>query len=431
VAEHAARADPSQLQVYALDMGGGLAGLSDLPHCGAVAGPHERGSVTRVVRHVAARRGTGPHVVLLVDDIGRLRREHPDEEAALAELAVGGRANRVHLVMTAGRWLDVRSALLDSLDLRLELRLSEPTESVHGRAAAAHVPALAGRGLDPVGRSVQLATTTGYEPVRSHPEGIRARAVRPLPLAVREPVRCGSESPDCFALGISEPDHDEVHLDLLAPGTHLVVVGDHGSGRSTVLRRLAGHLAGRADAGRRVRLQVVDPARSLLDLAGLAVVGGYAYEPVGAMSMARKLAAELDARRPPPGLTPAELASGSWWSGPDHVLLVDDADLLTTGDPAPLAPLAGTLPFARDVGLHVVVVRTGAGAARANYDPFWAGLRGSGGLSGLVLSGDRADGQVIGSVAAAPMPPGRARFVAAGRTSCTVQLFLPATDARS
>lgn len=66
-----------------------------------------------------------------------------------------------------------------------------------------------------------------------------------------------------------------------------------------------------------------------------------------------------------------------------HVfILIDDADLTSAGA---LAPLVEFLPASRDIGLHLVIARPAAGAARALYEPFLAAVRHSDAM-GLQMS---------------------------------------------
>src|SRR5260370_3266993 len=60
--------------------------------------------------------------------------------------------------MPASRWIDVRSALRESVAGRLELRLNDPTESAVNRKAAENVPkGLPGRGITVDGLHFQTA----------------------------------------------------------------------------------------------------------------------------------------------------------------------------------------------------------------------------------------------------------------------------------
>ena len=114
-------------------------------------------------------------------------------------------------------------------------------------------------------------------------------------------------------------------------------------------------------------------------------------------------------RAPGKDVTVAQLRERSWWSGPEVWVLVDDAEMLSSGMSNMLLPLDPLLAQARDVGLHMVLARrTGSGIMS---DRFVTKLRELGG-TGLILSGNPDDGAVIGRVKAMPSRPGRAQVVA-------------------
>nr|MBA2696857.1 hypothetical protein [Actinomycetota bacterium] len=75
-----------------------------------------------------------------------------------------------------------------------------------------------------------------------------------------------------------------------------------------------------------------------------------------------------------------------------------------------LAPLVEFLARAKDVGLHVIVARRSGGSGRALYEPLIARLRE---LSspGIVMSGNRDEGPILGTVKPSAMPPGRGILV--------------------
>src|SRR5690606_15049259 len=114
----------------------------------------------------------------------------------------------------------------------------------------------------------------------------------------------------------------------------------------------------------------------------------------------------------------------SWWSGPELFILIDDYDLVSAGPANPLLPLKEYLPQARDIGLHVVLTRRSGGASRALYDPIIQGLRE---LSspGLVMSGDKDEGPLVGNVRPSAMPPGRGWLVTRKEGARLVQLAYP------
>ena len=135
--------------------------------------------------------------------MGLLRTEFTELELGLPELATTSLQFGVHLVVTAGRWLDIRPALLDAIGTRLELRLNDPVDSQFGRAAASTLPGdRPGRGLIRDRRQFQLAlpwrpgdaaVPDGRAAVEQAAAAALARwpgqqapQVRPLPLQITE-----------------------------------------------------------------------------------------------------------------------------------------------------------------------------------------------------------------------------------------------------
>jgi S-DNA-T family DNA segregation ATPase FtsK/SpoIIIE len=131
--------------------------------------------------------------------------------------------------------------------------------------------------------------------------------------------------------------------------------------------------------------------------------------------------ARLAERLPPAGITQVELAARGWWEGPDIYLLADDYDLVGG---QPFAPLVEYLPHARDIGLHVVLVRRVRGMSRGFSDTFFQRIQELG-CAGLVLSGDRKEGVVLGEERAAERPPGRGVLVRRGQPGELIQVALP------
>jgi S-DNA-T family DNA segregation ATPase FtsK/SpoIIIE len=118
----------------------------------------------------------------------------------------------------------------------------------------------------------------------------------------------------------------------------------------------------------------------------------------------------MNGRLPGPEVTPEQLRSRSWWTGPECFVLVDDYDLVCAGPSNPLLPLLDHLAQARDVGLHLVLTRRSGGAGRAMFEPVIQRLRE---LSspGLIMSGDRDEGPLLGNVRPSAQPPGRGWLV--------------------
>lgn len=128
----------------------------------------------------------------------------------------------------------------------------------------------------------------------------------------------------------------------------------------------------------------------------------------------------VERRAPGPDVTPRQLRDRSWWSGPQLFVLIDDYELVAAGS-NPMAQLADSLPFARDVGVRFIIARSSGGAGRSMYEPFMQRAKELG-AQGLVLSGDPNEGELMGTVRPRQMPPGRAIFAARRGGSRLVQL---------
>jgi S-DNA-T family DNA segregation ATPase FtsK/SpoIIIE len=122
------------------------------------------------------------------------------------------------------------------------------------------------------------------------------------------------------------------------------------------------------------------------------------------------LAAILRSRLPGPDVTPQQLRERSWWTGPDIYLVVDDYDIVATSTGNPVQAIHEFLPHSKDLGLHLVIARRSGGASRAIYEPVIAAMRDLA-TAGLIMSGSRDEGNLIGTVRASAMPPGRGTLV--------------------
>ena len=140
-----------------------------------------------------------------------------------------------------------------------------------------------------------------------------------------------------------------------------------------------------------------------------------------------QLAEVLKGRCPGPDVTPQQLKERSWWTGPDVYLVIDDYDLVAGPAGNPLSPLMDLLPQARDVGLKVVIARRSGGLARGMFEPFLARVRDLG-ADGLVMSGSRDEGTVLGSVRMSQMPPGRGTWVSRARGTELIQVAMVHPD---
>ncbi len=446
---------PAQAQFYCLDFGGGsLASLDALPHVGGVA---TRLDPTRVRRTVAEVRGilvrrekdfadrgiesisayramrakgeiTGDgfgDVFLVVDGWLTLRQDFEELEQEVTVIAARGLNYGVHVLASAGKWTEFRAAIRDLFGTRLELRLGDLYESDVDRKLAANVPqASPGRGITRDGlhfltalprADSQSAPETLSEGARKLAEtvatawpGDRAPRVRLLPASF--PVRDlpgAAQTGTQIPFGVDESTLSPVLLDFSADA-HLLIFGDTECGKSNLLRLLAESVADRYTPDQAM-LIFIDYRRSLLDSSDGKHTIGYAASSVAAAALIMEAREALIARLPPPELTPQQLRNRSWWNGSDLFLVVDDYDLVA-GAANPLLPIADLIPQARDIGLHLILARSAGGAGRAMFDPIIQRAREMG-SPGMIMSGSRDEGALIGSVKPTAQPPGRGFFV--------------------
>ncbi len=463
---------PEEMQFYCVDFGGGtLHQYAGAPHVGAVAGRSDQPLVSRTLAEISTLIGEREHlfrelgldsvadfrsrrdagllpegmrtadVFLLIDNWGAVRTAFEDADAAVADIAARGLGVGVHLVLTASRWMEIRPALRDSIGTRMELRLGDPTESEVNRKLAARIASAGpGRGLVAPGVYYQLLLPRldGQETA----EGLReaqddvlrrmaagwirpaAPAVRMLParLTVGQLRQLPTAGPG-VPVGIAETDLAPVSLDLTGADPHFVVYGDAGSGKTSFLRTWIGGLTQRY-TGDQVRVVVFDYRRSLLGAVPEEHIGAYAADATAAAFYVQEVCAKLRERLPPPTVSQRELLARSWWQGADIYLVVDDYDLLGGGGNSPLAPLQEFLPYAREVGLHLLAARRVNGLMRSGFaDALMLRVKELGG-AGLVLSGDPKEGPVLGDQRAQPRPPGRGVLITRSRPPTLIQVAL-------
>ena len=417
---------PEELQVHAIDLGGGLLrGLGDLPHVAAVAGKADRELVLRIVARLAAeleereeafrRLGIDSiadapfgEIVLVIDGWAQLRRDFEDLDLAIEALLSNGLAYGIHLAISANRWAEMRQSVSDTLGSRLELHLTEPLDSEIDRKRAEALPSLPGRGLTQDGLEFQAAVPAGDEvaAIAARWQGPRASAVRVLPRRLEREELAPYDAAG-VPIGVEEERLETVGIDLCGNDAHLLVLGDGESGRTNVLRAFVEGLA-----ATRSRVTVLDPRRTLADVAALEHVERYAGARGEMDDAVAEFAAVLRGRM--------ERGDGS---GPEQYLVVDDYDLLA-GDDNPLEPIIGALPHGRDLGFHLVVARRVAGMIRASFEPVCQSLLELR-VPGLLLSGDPSEGAVLEGRRAQSLPPGRGHLVRRGDCRLVQTVFAP------
>jgi DNA segregation ATPase FtsK/SpoIIIE, S-DNA-T family len=459
---------PDEMQFACIDFGGGsLHQYAVAPHVSGVAGRADLAMVGRVLAEVRglilerealfrdlgidsmaefrARRASGrlpeglrtADVFLIIDNWGGVRGELEEADASVADIAARGLGVGIHLLLTASRWAEIRPALRDSIGTRIELRLNDPTESEVSRALAARMArAVPGRGIaapgvyfhlvlprldgqetadgiheaqdDVLGKVVAAWTGAGAPPVRMLPDHIGLDGVLALP----------RDRPG-VPIGVAEADLGPVLLDLVGGDPHFLVYGDAGAGKTSFLRTFIGAVVALQSA-RETRIVLFDYRRSLLDTVPADYLGAYAPDAAAAGAYVEQVASRLAQRLPPAGVTAAELAARGWWEGPEIYLVIDDYDLVGW---TVLAPLVEYLPYAREVGLHVVLARRVTGLGRVFGDQIVDRIQELG-CAGLVLSGDRKEGPVLGDERAAQRPPGRGVLVRRGQPGALIQVAL-------
>ena len=482
VASLALTRSPAEVSIYALDLlGSGLSALEGLPHVGGVAVRTRREVVRRTVeellamlahreqvfeRHridslAALRRlsaeGRIPElasadIVLVLDGYGQLGDEFEEIEKPVHALISRGAGYGIHVLATCPRLHDIRMAQQGFFGNRIELRLADPGESVHGRKLAEAVSADSpGRALTDAKLQGQFAlprlaatagtgSTAGTEDTGAMSDGVdlhglvatvaastreRAMPVRVLPAFVAAGTAPTPAGPAVVPLGLRETDLGVESLDLHGRERHLLVLGDDGAGKTNVLRSVIRRLTAQLGPDG-VIFAVFDPRRSLTGEIPAGCRGGYATNAVQAGELAATIAGELAQRSASPA---AGLAAGTTGIAglPRVVLVIDDYDILAAGGSSPLGCLIPYLSLAPEIGLHAVLSRRVRGVGRGSYEPFFTSLRDSGSAA-LVLSGDRAEGTLLGGVRAQSLPPGRAHLVQPGRPVQVLQLFLNEED---
>ncbi|MCC3280234.1 type VII secretion protein EccCa [Arthrobacter sp. zg-Y40] len=450
---------PAEVGIYAVDLlGSGLVPLEGLPHVGGVAVRTNREVVRRTVDEILAMlsqrerifekyqidslptlrrlcaQGSIPElpsadIVMVLDGYGQLSDEFEEIEKSVHALIGRGGGYGIHVVVTCSRMNEIRIAQQSFFGNRVELRLSDPGESAHGRKLAESVsPGTPGRSMTDRKLQGHFALPridsnpdqdTAVGGMRDLVEAVsastdeRAMQVRVLPAVVDADVAPTPAAPATVPLGQRETDLGTELLDLHSKERHLVVMGDDGAGKTNVMRSVIRRMVAQHDADDIV-FAVFDPRRTLADEVPDAYLGGYATSAALAEQLASAVAGELQKRV---NATPEEVAAL-----PRVVLVIDDYDVLTAGGSSPLARLTPFLPLAPEIGLHGILSRRVRGASRGMYESFFTALRDSG-AAALILSGDRGEGTLINGVRARALPPGRAQLVQPGRPVQTLQLF--------
>jgi S-DNA-T family DNA segregation ATPase FtsK/SpoIIIE len=447
---------PLEVQFFCLDLGGGLRAIERLPHVSGVATRRDVEAVRRTVAEITGllddretrfaqlgvdsiatyrrRRASGDieddpfgDVFLVVDGWATVRQEYEELEQVITTIAARGLGYGVHVLITAARWAELRPSIRDVLGTKLELRLGDPTESEIDRRMAANVPGKSpGRGvtvdkLHFLTAQSRLDDTHGAEEIGDgtadlidrvlqawvHPPAPKVRLL-PRKLTVDQLAQVVDRSAPGFPIGINETKLAPVYLDL-ADEPALIVFGDSECGKTNLLRVVARSIVEHRTP-EEARIVIADYRRGLLGAIEGDHLLDYAASGQAFTDMLGQIRGALVNRLPGPDVTQAQLRDRSWWRGPDLYVLVDDYDLVATTGSNPLTGLLDLLPQARDIGLRLLITRRAGGAARAIFEPVLQRLRELD-TPGLLMSGNRDEGALLGNLKPSIQPPGRGTLV--------------------
>ena len=221
--------------------------------------------------------------------------------------------------------------------------------------------------------------------------------------------------------GIDEDTLSPVLLDFSAD-PHLLVFGDTECGKSNLLRLIAESIVERYTPDQ-ARLIFIDYRRSLLDAAETEHRIGYAASSTAAAQLINDVREALMKRLPPPDLTPDQLRNRSWWNGLGPV---PHRRRLRPGRHGSANPLLRARRPDSPGSRHRAAPHhrpSAGGAGRSLFDPVIQRIKEMG-SPGLIMSGNKDEGALFGSVKAQPQPPGRGFFVERRAGSQLVQVAL-------
>ncbi|MEU5977621.1 type VII secretion protein EccCa [Streptomyces sp. NPDC047315] len=461
---------PREVQFYCLDFGGGtLAGLAGLPHVAGVAARMDKERVGRVISEVTSllahrerffleqgidsmasyrrRRAAGEFpeeahgdVFLAVDGWSTVRQDYDQHISTFNALAARGLNYGIHLLVTTSRWVELTAAVRDQTGTRLELRMGDPMDSTIDVRKSATVPRVPGRGLTRDSKLHYLAALPrmdGRTDASDLSEGVAdlvarvneswsgppAPQVRMLPTVLPAAELPPAEADGLrIALGVEEEGMGTLWHDFSAT-PHLIVVGDAESGKTNLLRLAAKAITDRYSPAE-ARIMVVDYRRELVEAVPDSHRLGHAVSLDALKELVDGAARAVKTRVPGADIAPSRMRTCDWWTGPRLFVLVDDYDMVGGGGPLnqPFGPLMDHLALGYEVGMHLVVARSAAGAGRGLNDPLLRRML-EVNTPGILLSCPPTEGYVFGNVKGRNLIPGRGTRITR-RKSVDVQTAL-------
>jgi len=455
---------PRDVTFYCLDYGGGqLRALEDLAHVGSVAsaleperirrtfGELEQLLLSRQQREAFRDRQGCAHddgygeVFLVIDNLYAFGRDNTDQFntrnpllAKATELVNVGLAYGIHVIITTPSWLEVPLAMRDGLGLRLELRLHDARDSNVRVVGALRRPAEAvphdqpGRGLTMAAEHFLFAAPEldQVAAINARHPGVTAPPVRLLPTNLApDAVGALYRGPERVVIGQREEDLAPVVLDFIE-NPLLMVFGDSKSGKTTLLRHIIRTIREHSTADR-VAFTVLDRRLHLVD-EPLFPDNEYTANLDRVTPAMLGLSNIIESRRPPAGLSAAEL-SGWTYRGHTDYLIIDDVDQIPDSPAVsgpyigqrPWTPLIAQLAQAGDLGLRVIVTARATGSGHVLMtSPL---LRRFNDLQAttLMLSGNPQDSGKIRGQRFGRLPAGRAILLGDSDAPTYVQLVNP------
>ncbi|MET8130260.1 type VII secretion protein EccCa [Streptomyces sp. NPDC005065] len=466
---------PAEVQFYCLDFGGGtLSGLSRLPHMSGVAARLDEERVSRVISEVTTlltqrerlfldqgidtmatfrrRKAAGElpeethgDVFLIIDGWSTVRQDFDRHIPTFNSMAARGLNYGIHFIVTTARWVELSSSIRDQAGTHLELRMGDALDSNIDSRKAATVPRIPGRGLTRETKYHYLTALPRIDgrqsggdlsegiadlvaQVREHWSGPPAPPVRMLPTKLALAELPAAPDKMKTPVGLEEERLSTVWHDF-RESPHLVVVGDTESGKTNMLRVMAESIM-RTHTPAEARIMVVDYRRELVEAIPDEYRLGHAVSIDALKDLVDGAARAVKTRVPGPDITPSRMRLCDWWTGPRLFILVDDYDMIGTGPMTqPFAPLLDHMALGFEVGLHLVVARSAAGAGRGLNDGLLRRML-EVNTPGLLLSCPPSEGYVFGNVKGRLLAPGRGMLIAR-RKSMQVQTPLVALEEES
>ncbi|MCZ9342321.1 type VII secretion protein EccCb, partial [Streptomyces sp. TRM76130] len=263
-------------------------------------------------------------VFLVIDGWATFKTDYELLESTVTDIATRGLGFGVHVILTASRYTEVRPALKDMLQNRVELRLGDPTESEIDRKVAQNVPAtVPGRGLTPdklhfmtalprvdgssATEDLAEATTILVRGVNDNWQGAHAPVVRLLPTTLpADRLPKGFEHPDRgVAIGIDESNLAPVFVDF-ETDPHFIVFGESESGKSAVLRLLIKQITERYTPDQ-AKIVLGDYRRAHMQGVPESHLSRYCPSAPSLTETLEGLAGSMGRRMPGPDITPEQL----------------------------------------------------------------------------------------------------------------------------